>query len=121
MRQFLNSDSFKERFLGRSDDDDTLAEENGQRGCPRCEHDLQKLELNGITVDVCLECIGVWLDAGELESLIRAGREHSLDGDDSLWAHEIREGLDGRDIPPDLLGHLATAVKGLFSGSHSRE
>lgn len=45
--------------------------------CPRCEQGaLDEREREGITVDVCRSCRGVWLDRGELEKLIaRATRD----------------------------------------------
>ena len=45
--------------------------------CPRCESaQLDEREREGITVDVCASCRGLWLDRGELEKLIaRATRE----------------------------------------------
>lgn len=45
--------------------------------CPRCEQGaLDEREREGITVDVCRTCRGVWLDRGELEKLIaRAARD----------------------------------------------
>ena len=39
--------------------------------CPRCEHEpLAERDRDGVTVDVCARCRGVWLDRGELEKLI---------------------------------------------------
>ncbi len=44
--------------------------------CPRCEGPLDERERDGVVVDVCRTCRGVWLDRGELEKLIaRAARE----------------------------------------------
>jgi len=45
--------------------------------CPRCETTvLDERERDGIMVDVCANCRGLWLDRGELEKLIaRAARE----------------------------------------------
>ena len=37
--------------------------------CPKCGHDLAELEVEGVTVDQCGFCEGVFLDAGELDSL----------------------------------------------------
>ena len=37
--------------------------------CPKCGHDLAERELEGVTVDQCTFCEGVFLDAGELDSL----------------------------------------------------
>jgi len=39
--------------------------------CPRCETaSLTELDRQGITIDRCEGCRGVWLDRGELEKLI---------------------------------------------------
>ena len=45
--------------------------------CPRCETTtLDERDRDGITVDACPSCRGLWLDRGELEKLIaRATRE----------------------------------------------
>lgn len=45
--------------------------------CPRCESStLDERDRDGLTIDVCRECRGVWLDRGELEKLVsRAARE----------------------------------------------
>lgn len=39
--------------------------------CPRCENTtLDERDRDGVTIDVCTTCRGVWLDRGELEKLI---------------------------------------------------
>lgn len=39
--------------------------------CPRCESgSLDERDRDGITIDMCTKCRGVWLDRGELEKLI---------------------------------------------------
>jgi Zn-finger nucleic acid-binding protein len=39
--------------------------------CPRCETALlQEQARDGIVIDVCAQCKGIWLDRGELERLI---------------------------------------------------
>ena len=45
--------------------------------CPRCASEtLDEKDREGVTIDVCRGCRGVWLDRGELEKLIaRATRE----------------------------------------------
>jgi hypothetical protein len=37
--------------------------------CPKCGMDLIEIEYKGIKVDRCSECEGIWLDAGELETV----------------------------------------------------
>lgn len=39
--------------------------------CPKCGGDLQEIEFKDIMIDRCNECSGVWLDKGELETLLR--------------------------------------------------
>lgn len=38
--------------------------------CPSCKEEMVIYEYNGIEVDHCPNCGGVWLDAGELEQII---------------------------------------------------
>jgi Zn-finger nucleic acid-binding protein len=38
--------------------------------CPRCHAPLAELDRDGITIDRCDGCRGVWLDRGELEKLL---------------------------------------------------
>ena len=53
-----------------------LAEEEKKRlkeshymRCPKCGMELIEIDYRGIKVDRCSECLGIWLDAGELESI----------------------------------------------------
>ena len=40
--------------------------------CPKCQGTMRNYERNGIQIDQCTECRGVFLDRGELEQLIDA-------------------------------------------------
>lgn len=40
--------------------------------CPKCHSAMRSYERNGITIDQCAECRGIFLDRGELERLIDA-------------------------------------------------
>jgi Zn-finger nucleic acid-binding protein len=58
--------------------------------CPRCETTpLEERQREGLTVDVCLGCRGIWLDRGELERLIARAVEEQ----DAVASH-------GRARPP---------------------
>jgi hypothetical protein len=35
--------------------------------CPKCESPMRSYERNGVTIDQCTGCRGVFLDRGELE------------------------------------------------------
>lgn len=38
--------------------------------CPRCRVDLMMSDRQGIEIDYCPQCRGVWLDRGELDKII---------------------------------------------------
>ncbi len=40
--------------------------------CPKCHDVMRQYERNGVTVDQCQECRGIFLDRGELEYLVAA-------------------------------------------------
>jgi hypothetical protein len=37
--------------------------------CPKCGMELIEIDYKGIKIDECSECEGIWLDAGELETI----------------------------------------------------
>lgn len=67
-----------------------------QRSCPVCRHKLNTSTVRGVIeveIDTCPQCLGVWLDKGEIEALTRLHRRaklqrirphdhHLLDADD---------------------------------------
>ena len=59
--------------------------------CPRCETStLDEKEREGVIVDVCGQCRGIWLDRGELEKIVsRATAE--WDTSNRQAAHEYKE------------------------------
>jgi Zn-finger nucleic acid-binding protein len=44
--------------------------------CPKCGGEMRSYERNGVTVDQCGECRGIFLDRGELERLVDAESSH---------------------------------------------
>lgn len=38
--------------------------------CPNCDVNLLMTDRNGIEIDYCPECRGIWLDRGELDKII---------------------------------------------------
>lgn len=46
--------------------------------CPNCEETLIMTERQGVEIDYCPKCRGVWLDKGELDKIIeKASNEES--------------------------------------------
>lgn len=43
-----------------------------EMNCPKCHAPMRSYERNGVTVEQCTDCRGLFLDRGELERLIAA-------------------------------------------------
>lgn len=43
--------------------------------CPACRVDLVMSERQGIEIDYCPKCRGVWLDRGELDKIVERGQQ----------------------------------------------
>jgi uncharacterized protein len=44
--------------------------------CPKCGSEMRSYERNGVVVDQCTGCKGIFLDRGELERLVDAEGAH---------------------------------------------
>ncbi len=81
-----------------------------QLTCLKCGGDMRTYERNGITIDQCTVCHGIFLDRGELERLISA--ESAYLGGDSRLPEEPRSsghhggGKQGRKRNRGFLGEL---------------
>ena len=61
--------------------------------CPKCQGTMRSYERNGVTIDQCSECRGIFLDSGELERLVDADK--AWRGEASATpAHEHRHAGD---------------------------
>ncbi|HMJ11895.1 MAG TPA: zf-TFIIB domain-containing protein [Polyangiaceae bacterium] len=59
--------------------------------CPRCNTSvLDERERTGVTLDVCPQCRGVWLDRGELEKLL-AYAKRELEEERTYYGSHDRE------------------------------
>jgi uncharacterized protein len=64
--------------------------------CPKCQGDMRTYERNGVHVDQCTECRGLFLDRGELERLVEA--EGSFYSEPSAPRPEERGDRGGHDF-----------------------
>ena len=44
--------------------------------CPSCNETLLMSDKNGIEIDYCPNCRGIWLDRGELDKIIDRSADH---------------------------------------------
>ena len=72
--------------------------------CPKCRGAMRSYERNGVTIDQCTECRGIFLDRGELEQLVDAestyyersrGDQHEGDEHDAPKHRRKRGGFLG--------------------------
>lgn len=93
--------SHEEEFFHRQDQellrqmrerlDKDRAKSTSSMPCPRCKTSLEERRMGSVVVDVCPQCNGMWLDAGELEMLqhhMKAGEraEHGQKGIASFFS-----------------------------------
>ena len=53
--------------------------------CPKCQVALIITDRQGIEIDFCPQCRGVWLDRGELDKIIERGARYVDDDDDKRY------------------------------------
>ena len=44
--------------------------------CPNCDATLVMADRNGVEIDYCPNCRGVWLDRGELDKILERTADH---------------------------------------------
>jgi len=59
----------EEKHRKLSDEEKKRLKELHYMRCPKCGMELIEINYKGIKVDECSECEGIWLDAGELETV----------------------------------------------------
>jgi Zn-finger nucleic acid-binding protein len=83
--------------------------------CPRCSGDLNAQRREGIEIDVCSQCRGIWLDRGELERLLEGEQDYNDrddDDDNDDWESDGGQSVGPRKKPGffqnllDNLGNL---------------
>ena len=74
--EYFARQEMKKRLQEQEKKAKALAEEEKKRQkelhymhCPKCGSSLEEELLEGVTVDICPACHGIWLDDGELDKL----------------------------------------------------
>jgi uncharacterized protein len=93
--------------------------------CPKCHGTMRTYERNGVHVDQCTDCRGIFLDRGELDRLIDA--ENSWHGDSGRTApaqqatgHQPSGSQQSRPSDAGLgavVGEVLSQVRGSKHGS----
>jgi len=75
--------------------------------CPVCQGAMKEISKNGVLIDTCTQCRGVWLDRGELEklaSVVGAPEERSFLGGAIAARHRDHRRDDDDDDDDDRRG-----------------
>lgn len=59
--------------------------------CPVCKEKLKMSERQGIEIDYCPQCRGVWLDRGELDKIIERSTSGSFEREHEDQSFKIRK------------------------------
>lgn len=69
--------------------------------CPVCEDTrMREVEKNGILIDICPSCKGVWLDRGELDKLMQGVQEVRQDYNQWYYGDDDDDDDRKRRYPP---------------------
>ncbi|HYD99963.1 MAG TPA: zf-TFIIB domain-containing protein, partial [Alphaproteobacteria bacterium] len=65
--------------------------------CPNCHIGTQEVARDGVQIDICPSCRGVWLDRGELEKLLNGVRraEAEWERDQATYPNPPQAQVDG--------------------------
>jgi uncharacterized protein len=76
--------------------------------CPICNNvRMREVDKDGVAIDVCPDCKGVWLDRGELEKLMSEVRTERRGYDE--WIHERERSSTYKDSYPRDHGHYSNS------------
>jgi PAT family beta-lactamase induction signal transducer AmpG len=70
----------------------------GAMRCPKCRADMALIDHEGVEVDRCTICNGLWFDSGELESLLNKEAASAIDTGDAGEGKQYNE-IDDYDCP----------------------
>ncbi len=65
--------------------------------CPSCRVELQMTERQGVEIDYCPKCRGVWLDRGELDKIIDRAATADSGSPETRFPGRERESKYDRD------------------------
>lgn len=90
--------------------------------CPACRVDLVMSERQGIEIDYCPKCRGVWLDRGELDKIIERSEAEGLKAAPAQPAQPQQQQPQQQPYQPDYRyegGHGSKHGYGRGRGHHS--
>lgn len=59
--------------------------------CPKCKNDMKAVEYEGVEIERCKNCKGIWFDVGESDLLRDSGAASAIDIGDPLTGKQTNE------------------------------
>jgi len=78
--------------------------------CPKCQNTMRTVDRQGIHIDQCDSCRGIFLDRGELESILQAEQRYSATA--AAPPPYQGEGYRGAPPPPPQPGYYKDSPRG---------
>ena len=69
--------------------------------CPNCNNTLEMTERQGIEIDYCPKCRGVWLDKGELDKIIERSASAQAAQEQKQYGEKRKHQYDDDDDDDD--------------------
>ena len=94
---FVREDAEKKRKLALQAAKDAVAAEKQRlkdlhwMRCPKCGMELHEIDFRGVDVDVCFNCNGVFLDQGELQTIVTRETQGVMSSILNLFKKETKE------------------------------
>jgi Zn-finger nucleic acid-binding protein len=94
---FVREDAEKKRKLAHRAAKDAVSAEKEKlkklhwMRCPKCGMELHEIDFRGIDVDVCFNCNGVFLDQGELQTIVKRETQGVMSSILNLFKRETHE------------------------------
>lgn len=85
--------------------------------CPKCQNTMRTVDRQGIHIDQCDSCRGIFLDRGELESILNAERQYSAQAAPPPYQGGAPQPYQGAPPPPP--GRYSDSPRGYRGGGYS--
>ncbi len=82
--------------------------------CPKCQNTMRTVDRQGIHIDQCDGCRGIFLDRGELETILNAERQYSAQAAPPPYQGGAPQPYQGAPPPPP--GRYSDSPRGYHGG-----
>ena len=78
------------------------ASKSGGMRCPKCRTDMEQVEFDGVEIDRCKNCNGMWFDVGESDALKNIDAATAIDIGDMSGGQAVPDDEEGEEVVRQL-------------------